>query len=50
MEEEPIDFRGEVEMFDHLPLQWFDLSICDTAIGKKYFSSSTGLSMFNVPN
>jgi len=37
-----------VEGFDHLTLQWFDLSISDTAIGKKYYSA--GPSMFNVPN
>jgi len=37
-----------VGRFDHLTLQWFDLSIHDTAIGKKYFA--TGPSMFNVPN
>jgi len=39
---------GEEERFDHLTLQWFDLSICDAAIGKKYFS--TGPAMFNVHN
>ena len=33
---------------DHLTLQWFDLSIRNTAIRKKYFS--TGPSMLNVPN
>jgi len=39
---------GEVGRFNHLTLQWFDLSIGDTAISKKYFS--TGPSMFSVPN
>ena len=34
--------------FDHLTLQWYDFSIRDTAIGKKYFS--VGRLMFNVPN
>ena len=40
--------RGEVGMFNHLTLQWFDFSIPDTAIDKKYFS--VGPLMFNVPN
>jgi len=33
--------------FDHFT-QWFDLSISDTIIDKKYFS--TDPPMFNVPN
>jgi len=34
--------------FDHLTVQWFDFSIPDTAIGKKYFSGEP--LMFNVSN
>ena len=40
--------RGEVRRFDHLTLQWFDFSICDTVTGKKYFYVRP--LVFNVPN
>jgi len=41
-------YRGEVGRFDHLTLQWFYFSICDTRISKNYFSVRP--LMFNVPN
>ena len=38
----------DVWRFDNLTLLWFELSLRDTTIDKKYFY--TGPLMFNVPN
>ena len=39
---------GEVGRFDHLALQWFELSICNTTISKKYFSTGPKCLVFLI--